>query len=132
MQIIHARAYTHEAQIGTIPLLCTFKHCLKLVTCLHALLHSVLPMAELLVPLAAKMSEEPFRLIIMDSITANLRVDFTGRGIPNSSIPPCCIPAEFARMARMLSTCCASRRRTCRAPAKARVYYEQAEEGISW
>ncbi|BDA48492.1 Meiotic recombination protein DMC1 homolog A [Coccomyxa sp. Obi] len=48
--IIHARAYTHEAQI------------------------------ELLVPLAAKMSEEPFRLIIMDSITANLRVDFTGRG----------------------------------------------------
>jgi hypothetical protein len=35
---------------------------------------------DLLVPLAAKMSEEPFRLIIMDSITANLRVDFTGRG----------------------------------------------------
>ena len=26
------------------------------------------------------MAEEPFRLIIMDSITANLRVDFTGRG----------------------------------------------------
>ena len=39
-----------------------------------------LPGAELLVPLAAKMSEEPFRLIIMDSVTANLRVDFTGRG----------------------------------------------------
>ena len=36
--------------------------------------------ADLLVPLAAKMSEEPFRLVIMDSIAANLRVDFTGRG----------------------------------------------------
>lgn len=48
--IIHARAYTHEAQV------------------------------DLLVPLAAKMSEEPFRLVIMDSIAANLRVDFTGRG----------------------------------------------------
>ena len=42
---------------------------------MHACLH-----VELLVPLAAKMSEEPFRLIIMDSVTANLRVDFTGRG----------------------------------------------------
>ena len=36
--------------------------------------------ADLLVPLAAKMSEEPFRLVIMDSIAANLRVEFTGRG----------------------------------------------------
>ena len=36
--------------------------------------------ADLLVPLAAKMSEEPFRLVIMDSVAANLRVDFTGRG----------------------------------------------------
>jgi meiotic recombination protein DMC1 len=26
------------------------------------------------------MAEEPFRLLIMDSITANLRVDFSGRG----------------------------------------------------
>ena len=26
------------------------------------------------------MVEEPFKLVIMDSITANLRVDFTGRG----------------------------------------------------
>ncbi|KAI3437822.1 hypothetical protein D9Q98_000269 [Chlorella vulgaris] len=33
-----------------------------------------------LVPLAAKMAQEPFRLLIMDSITANLRVDFSGRG----------------------------------------------------
>ena len=40
---------------------------------------------ELLIPLAAKMSEEPFRLIIMDSITANLRVDFTGRGAQYTS-----------------------------------------------
>ena len=36
-------------------------------------------------PLAAKMSEEPFRLIIMDSITANLRVDFTGRGAQHNA-----------------------------------------------
>ncbi len=35
---------------------------------------------ELLTPLAAKMAEEPFKLLIMDSITANLRVDFSGRG----------------------------------------------------
>ncbi|KAK9829745.1 hypothetical protein WJX72_007642 [[Myrmecia] bisecta] len=48
--IIHARAYTHEQQL------------------------------ELLTPLAAKMSEEPFKLLIMDSITANLRTDFSGRG----------------------------------------------------
>ena len=41
---------------------------------------AVLLCADLLVPLAAKMSEEPFRLVIMDSIAANLRVDFTGRG----------------------------------------------------
>jgi hypothetical protein len=45
--------------------------------------------AELLVPLAAKMSEEPFRLIIMDSVTANLRVDFTGRG--TNLLAPCCM-----------------------------------------
>ena len=36
--------------------------------------------ADLLIPLAAKMAEEPFKLLIMDSITANLRVDFSGRG----------------------------------------------------
>jgi Rad51 len=35
---------------------------------------------ELLTPLVAKMVEEPFKLLIMDSITANLRVDFSGRG----------------------------------------------------
>ena len=43
--------------------------------------------ADLLVPLAAKMSEEPFRLVIMDSVAANLRVDFTGRGM---SLPTDC------------------------------------------
>lgn len=37
-------------------------------------------LADLLIPLAAKMAEEPFKLLIMDSITANLRVDFSGRG----------------------------------------------------
>lgn len=31
-------------------------------------------------PLAAKMAEEPFKLLIMDSITNNLRTDFSGRG----------------------------------------------------
>eukprot|EP01023_Acetabularia_acetabulum_P063660 TRINITY_DN802_c0_g1_i4.p3 TRINITY_DN802_c0_g1~~TRINITY_DN802_c0_g1_i4.p3 ORF type:complete len:371 (-),score=70.67 TRINITY_DN802_c0_g1_i4:915-2027(-) len=35
---------------------------------------------ELLIAIAAKMVEEPFRLLIMDSITTNLRVDFSGRG----------------------------------------------------
>lgn len=33
-----------------------------------------------MIPLAAKMAEEPFKLLIMDSITSNLRTDFTGRG----------------------------------------------------
>ena len=37
------------------------------------------------------MSEEPFRLIIMDSITANLRVDFTGRGANHLSVPLRCV-----------------------------------------
>ncbi|KAL4424897.1 hypothetical protein ABPG77_002120 [Micractinium sp. CCAP 211/92] len=35
---------------------------------------------DFLVPLAAKMADEPFKLLIMDSITGNLRVDFCGRG----------------------------------------------------
>ena len=35
--------------------------------------------ADLLEPLAAKMAEEPFKLLIMDSITANMRVDYSGR-----------------------------------------------------
>ena len=29
---------------------------------------------------AAMMAEQPFKLMIVDSITANLRVDFSGRG----------------------------------------------------
>ncbi|XP_078172482.1 DNA repair (Rad51) family protein [Carex rostrata] len=48
--IIYARAYTYEHQ------------------------HN------LLLGLAAKMAEEPFRLLILDSIIALFRVDFTGRG----------------------------------------------------
>ncbi|KAK9833274.1 hypothetical protein WJX81_001649 [Elliptochloris bilobata] len=48
--VMHARAYTFEQQM------------------------------ELLYPLAALMAEEPFKLIIMDSISANMRVDYTGRG----------------------------------------------------
>lgn len=47
---MYARAYTHEHQFG------------------------------LLLGLAAKMAEEPFKLLIVDSITALFRVDFTGRG----------------------------------------------------
>ncbi|PRW56940.1 meiotic recombination DMC1-like protein [Chlorella sorokiniana] len=35
---------------------------------------------DFLVPLAAKMAEEPFKLLIMDSILNNLRSDFCGRG----------------------------------------------------
>ncbi|KAF3785701.1 Meiotic recombination DMC1-like protein [Nymphaea thermarum] len=49
-QIIYARAYTYEHQFN------------------------------LLLGLAAKMSEEPFRLLIVDSVIALFRVDFTGRG----------------------------------------------------
>ena len=48
--ILHARAFTFEQQ--------------------DALLDG----------LAAKMAEEPVRLVIIDSLTANLRVDFQGRG----------------------------------------------------
>ena len=36
--------------------------------------------ADLLVALAATMSQEHFKLVIMDSIMAHLRVDFSGRG----------------------------------------------------
>ena len=35
---------------------------------------------ELIVSVAAMMAEEPYKLLIVDSITANLRVDFSGRG----------------------------------------------------
>lgn len=48
--IIVARAYTHESQI------------------------------QLLTVLAAKMSEETFSLLVVDSATALFRVDFSGRG----------------------------------------------------
>ncbi|RWR80174.1 AAA+ ATPase domain-containing protein [Cinnamomum micranthum f. kanehirae] len=48
--IVYARAYTYEHQYN------------------------------LLLGLAAKMSEEPFRLLIVDSVIALFRVDFTGRG----------------------------------------------------
>ncbi|KAK4478129.1 hypothetical protein RD792_017408 [Penstemon davidsonii] len=49
-KIIYARAYTYEHQYN------------------------------LLLGLAAKMAEEPFRLLIVDSVIALFRVDFTGRG----------------------------------------------------
>ncbi|XP_024533828.1 meiotic recombination protein DMC1 homolog [Selaginella moellendorffii] len=48
--IVYARAYTHEHQYN------------------------------LLIAIAAKMTEEPFRLLIVDSITSLFRVDFSGRG----------------------------------------------------
>lgn len=35
---------------------------------------------ELIQSVAAKMVEEPFKLLIVDSIMANFRVDFSGRG----------------------------------------------------
>ena len=37
-------------------------------------------MSNALVALAAKMAEEPFKLLIIDSIMAHFRVDFVGRG----------------------------------------------------
>ncbi|GFP86046.1 meiotic recombination protein dmc1 homolog [Phtheirospermum japonicum] len=49
-KIIYARAYTYEHQYN------------------------------LLLGLAAKMAEEPFKLLIVDSVIALFRVDFTGRG----------------------------------------------------
>ena len=36
--------------------------------------------SDLLVDIAAKMVEEPFRLLIMDSCTSLFRTDFSGRG----------------------------------------------------
>lgn len=35
---------------------------------------------EFLVPLAAKLAEQEFKLVVMDSVIANLRTDFQGRG----------------------------------------------------
>ena len=35
---------------------------------------------DLIISVAAMMADEPFKLLIVDSITANLRVDFSGRG----------------------------------------------------
>ena len=45
--------------------------------------------AELLYPLAALMADEPFKLVIMDSIAANMRVDYTGRGKPAGHLHAC-------------------------------------------
>ena len=47
---------------------------------LAARAHTFEQMDDLLVALAARMAEEPFRLLIVDSLTANLRVDYVGRG----------------------------------------------------
>lgn len=35
---------------------------------------------EMIQSVAAMMAEDPYKLLIVDSITANLRVDFSGRG----------------------------------------------------
>jgi Rad51 len=56
--------------------------------------------AELLTPLVAKMVEEPFKLLIMDSITANLRVDFSGRG----ELAERCTPAIVTALIQHQST----------------------------
>lgn len=50
VQVSLARAYTHEMQM------------------------------DMIISVAAMMAEAPYRLLIVDSITANLRVDFSGRG----------------------------------------------------
>ena len=71
--IVYARAHTWEAQV------------------------------QLLGPLAAKMADEQFKLVIMDSVTANFRVDFSGacrssrgctprwRGAPASCAATCAV-----------------------------------------
>ncbi|GAB4819384.1 hypothetical protein N2152v2_006430 [Parachlorella kessleri] len=48
------------------------------VVCARA--HTLEQQVDFLLPLAAMMSEEPFKLLIMDSITANARTEFSGRG----------------------------------------------------
>ena len=63
--------------------------------------------AELLNPLAALMADEPFKLVIMDSIAANMRVDYTGRGEPAAHLhvrlPVLSrVPWDQARMRRWL------------------------------
>ena len=47
---------------------------------LSARAHTFEQMDDLLVGLAARMAEEPYRLLVVDSLTANLRVDYVGRG----------------------------------------------------
>ncbi|KAJ6771662.1 MEIOTIC RECOMBINATION PROTEIN DMC1-LIKE PROTEIN [Salix koriyanagi] len=47
---------------------------------IYALAYTYEHQYNLLLGLAAKMSEEPFRLLIVDSVIALFRVDFTGRG----------------------------------------------------
>ena len=56
------------------------RHLIQLTELFPLRLTDVVNLADLLIPLAAKMAEEPFKLLIMDSITSNLRVDFSGRG----------------------------------------------------
>lgn len=45
-----------------------------------ARVHTFEQQLDCLVEVAAKMSEEPYKLLVMDSITANMRADFVGRG----------------------------------------------------
>jgi RecA/RadA recombinase len=94
MQIVHARAYTHEQQMGerACQAITVSMHDMPAVgmhlddlrrpqlMCVRQIAIANAMHAELLTPLVAKMVEEPFKLLIMDSITANLRVDFSGRG----------------------------------------------------
>ena len=107
MQIIHARAYTHEAQTGAVLALtdpCHLHHntLTPADNFTSTATDCVAGVADLLVPLAAKMSEEPFRLVIMDSVAANLRVDFTGRG---TSLPALHAVRQKSWMLHALPTC---------------------------
>ena len=91
--IMVARAHTYEQQFGEPPCWCVAMPCHRTLSggpplcpvqppCRHSstACACLALAADLLVPLAAKMAEEPFKLVIMDSVTANFRVDFSGRG----------------------------------------------------
>lgn len=118
LQIITARAYTHEQQAGKqccagskscrsdLPVRCLSgteqrqRSCCTCTSFGHSFIHPNAPAeaqatrqlsithdnfsdvmaADLLVALAATMSQEHYKLLIMDSIMAHLRVDFSGRG----------------------------------------------------
>ncbi len=72
--IVFARAYTHEHQLQLI----TGKFFDSPFKSIEYIL--ILSVSILSTEIAAKMVEDQYRLLIVDSITALFRVDFSGRG----------------------------------------------------